>query len=85
MNKLISIAKRRCINYRVKLLEMSQRVSAIHLGGTFSSTEILDAIYNILRKKMREKTLYYKRSLLSTPVCYSKRFESFKWKRFKIL
>lgn len=51
MNKLISIAKRRCINYRVKLLEMSQRVSAIHLGGTFSSTEILDAIYNILMKK----------------------------------
>ena len=51
MNKLISIAKKRCINYRVKLLEMSQRVSAIHLGGTFSSTEILDAIYNILMKK----------------------------------
>ena len=40
---------------------MSQRVSAIHLGGTFSSTEILDAIYNILMKKMREKTLYYQK------------------------
>ena len=61
MNKLISIAKRRCIHYRIKLLEMSQRVSAIHLGGTFSSTEILDAIYNILMKKMREKTLYYQK------------------------
>jgi transketolase len=30
---------------------MSQKVSAIHLGGTFSSVEILDAIYNILMKK----------------------------------
>ena len=30
---------------------MSQKVSAIHLGGTFSSVEILDTIYNILMKK----------------------------------
>jgi transketolase len=51
MNKLILSAKKRCLNYRVKLLEMSQRVSAIHLGGTFSSTEILDSIFNILMKK----------------------------------
>ena len=65
MNKLISIAKRRCINYRIKLLEMSQRVSAIHLGGTFSSTEILDAIYNILMKK-NEKTLYYQKVIAHT-------------------
>ena len=51
MNKLILSAKKRCFNYRIKLLEMSQRVSAIHLGGTFSSTEILDSIFNILMKK----------------------------------
>jgi transketolase len=51
MKKLILTAKERCLNYRVKLLEMSQRVSAIHLGGTFSSTEILDGVFNILMKK----------------------------------
>ena len=45
---------------------MSQRVSAIHLGGTFSSTEILDAIYNILMKKNERKLYIIKRSLLST-------------------
>ena len=51
MKKLILAAKKRCLNYRIKLLEMSQRVSAIHLGGTFSSTEILDTVFNILMKK----------------------------------
>jgi len=51
MNKLILLAEKRCLKYRIKLLEMSQRVSAIHLGGTFSSTEILDSIFNILMKK----------------------------------
>lgn len=44
-------AKNRCKKYRLRLLEMSQHVSAIHLGGTFSATEILDSIYNILMKK----------------------------------
>ena len=30
---------------------MSQKVSALHIGGAFSSVEIIDAIFNILKKK----------------------------------
>ena len=47
----LKAANERCKKYRLKLLSMSQSVSAIHLGGTFSATEILDSIYNILMKK----------------------------------
>jgi transketolase len=51
MKNIIGKSKIRCLNYRKELLEMSQKVSAIHLGGTFSSIEILDVIYNVLMKK----------------------------------
>ena len=59
MKKLILAAKKRCLNYRIKLLEMSQRVSAIHLGGTFSSTEILDVVFNILMKKNERENFIF--------------------------
>lgn len=36
----------RCRRYRRKILDMSQRVSALHIGGAFSCIEILDTIYN---------------------------------------
>lgn len=38
-------SKLRCLNYRLRLLEISQKVSALHLAGSFSCLEILDAIY----------------------------------------
>ena len=50
MNKLLK-SKIRCKNYRKKILEMSQSVSALHIGGSFSSVEIVDCIYNRLKKK----------------------------------
>ena len=59
MKKIILAARSRCLKYRIKLLEMSQRVSAIHLGGTFSSTEILDAIFNILMKKNERENFIF--------------------------
>ena len=49
MNKLLK-SKIRCKNYRKKILEMSQSVSALHIGGSFSSVEIVDCIYNRLKK-----------------------------------
>tara|TARA_E500000178_G_scaffold343365_1_gene390068 strand:+ start:14548 stop:15345 length:798 start_codon:yes stop_codon:yes gene_type:complete len=49
--KKISESKLRCNFFRKKILELSQRVSALHIGGTFSSTEIMDCIFNILMKK----------------------------------
>ena len=44
-------SKLRCKNYRRKILELSQKVGALHIGGSFSSVEILDVIYNFNLKK----------------------------------
>ena len=41
-------SKIRCKKYRMKILQMSQNVSALHLGGTFSCIEIFDTIFNII-------------------------------------
>ncbi len=50
MNKLLK-AKNRCKKYRKKILEISQLVSALHIGGSFSCVEIVDCVYNMLKKK----------------------------------
>tara|TARA_B100000315_G_C14417365_1_gene513852 strand:+ start:106 stop:897 length:792 start_codon:yes stop_codon:yes gene_type:complete len=47
----VSKSKTRCKKYRKKILEISQNVKALHIGGSFSSVEIIDCIYNILKKK----------------------------------
>ena len=41
----------RCFAYRKKILELSQKVGALHIGGSFSSVEIVDTIYSLLMKK----------------------------------
>jgi transketolase len=46
------ISDKRCYFYRQKILEISQKVEALHIGGSFSSTEILDWILN---EKISEK------------------------------
>jgi len=35
----------RCKNHRLRLLEISQNVTALHLGGAFSCIELIDFIY----------------------------------------
>lgn len=50
LKKKIS-SKTRCFNHRKRILEISQNVKALHMGGSFSSVEILDTIFfNLLRK-----------------------------------
>ena len=44
-------SKERCKIFRKKILEISQTVPALHIGGSFSSVEILDVIYNEFLKK----------------------------------
>ena len=44
-------SKERCKLFRRTILKLSLKVSALHIGGSFSSTEILDSIYNILMTK----------------------------------
>lgn len=38
-------SRTRCTRFRRRILEMSQKVSALHIGGAFSCLEILDTIY----------------------------------------
>lgn len=46
----LNAAKARCRRYRKRILDMSQTVSALHIGGAFSCTEIVDNIYNELMR-----------------------------------
>ena len=41
----------RCHSHRKKILNLSQKVGALHIGGSFSSVEVVDTIYNLLMKK----------------------------------
>ena len=54
-NKKIKQSKKRCLLYRKKILELSQNVSALHLGGTFSCVEIMDCIFNMLMSKQERE------------------------------
>ena len=44
-------ARRRCRAYRRRILDISQRVSALHIAPAFSCIEIVDAIYNGLMRR----------------------------------
>jgi transketolase len=44
----------RCKNYRKKILQVSQQVSALHIGGAFSCIEIVDCIYNELMSSIEQ-------------------------------
>jgi transketolase len=46
----VEMARVRCRKYRRRILDMSQNVSALHIGGAFSCTEIVDCIYNELMR-----------------------------------
>lgn len=48
---MIKRAQNRCKIFRETILELSQKVGALHIGGSFSSVEIVDCIYNVLKKK----------------------------------
>ncbi len=56
-NNIISASKARCKIFRKRILFLSQKVSALHIGGSFSCTEIMDLIFNILSNK-KEKNLF---------------------------
>jgi transketolase len=41
----VDAAQRRCLRFRKRILDISQTVSALHIGGAFSCLEMVDAIY----------------------------------------
>ena len=51
MNIDIKKLEKKSYLYRKKILEISQNVGALHIGGSFSSTEILNSIFNKFKKK----------------------------------
>lgn len=44
-------ARKRCLGYRRRILDLSQRVSALHVGGAFSCLEMVDLVYNGLMRR----------------------------------
>lgn len=49
-------ARRRCRAHRRRVLEISQRVSALHVAPSFSCVEIVDAIYHGLMRRDADGT-----------------------------
>lgn len=47
----VDAARRRCLQYRRRILDMSQTVQALHIGSAYSCAEIVDAIYNLLMRR----------------------------------
>ena len=41
----VAASQRRCVKFRRRILDLSQSVSAVHIGGAFSCLEICDTIY----------------------------------------
>lgn len=60
--KNLKNTKERCKEIRKRILDMSQRVGALHIGGSFSSVEIIDVIFNFFKKKMTH--LFYQKDML---------------------
>ena len=46
----IVAARKRCLNYRRRILDVSQQVSALHGAGAFSALEMVDCIYHGLMR-----------------------------------
>ena len=46
-----ALARERCRRYRRRILDISQQVSALHIGSAYSCTEIVDVIYNALMRR----------------------------------
>ena len=51
----LKASNKRCAEYRKRILEISQKVSALHVGGSFSSTEIIEVIFNYFMNKEEKK------------------------------
>ncbi len=47
-------ARKRCRQFRRRILEISQTVTALHIGGSFSCLEIVDAVYFGLMRRDQE-------------------------------
>ncbi len=51
----LAAARRRCMKYRRRILDISQQVSALHGAGAFSALEMVDCIYHGLMRALPGK------------------------------
>ena len=49
-------ARERCRRYRRRILDISQQVSALHIGSAYSCTEVVDVIYTALMRSPATKS-----------------------------
>ena len=62
----------RCIQYRKKILDISQQVSALHGGGALSVLEIVDFIYyGLLKEEWNERRKKFNSLLTRTKILSS--------------
>ena len=47
----VAAARRRCLGYRRRILDISQQVGALHIAPAFSCTEITDVLYNNVMRR----------------------------------
>jgi transketolase len=47
----MAAAAARCLGFRRRILDVSQQVSALHIGSAYSCTEIVDCIYHALMRR----------------------------------
>jgi transketolase len=52
-----ALSRERCRRYRRRILDISQQVSALHIGSAYSCTEIVDCIYAALMRKTADGAL----------------------------
>jgi transketolase len=50
----VAAARRRCLGYRRRILDISQQVGALHIAPAFSCTEITDVLYNGLMQRQAD-------------------------------
>jgi transketolase len=49
-------ARKRCLGFRKRILDVSQQVQALHIGSAYSCTEIVDCIYYGLMRRAPDGT-----------------------------
>lgn len=62
----VTTARRRCLAYRRRILDISQQVTALHVAPAFSCLELVDVIYHgLLRRDPVEPTRFVDSFLMS--------------------
>jgi transketolase len=51
-----AVLKQRCLEYRLRILEISQKISALHIAPAFSCLEIVDSVYFGLMRREADGT-----------------------------